>query len=516
MKEGRSTMLYGTLLLTCTGLVGQVLGFFYRIALSRMIGAEVMGLYQLIMPVYAVLLSLTAVGLTAAVSNLSARFHALGRRGAVERTLTVSLRAFLLLALVLGAGVVVLYDPISICLLGDARTQLGLLLLPACVLLTGVENLHKHQFYGTGQVRAPALVELAEQFVRTGAVLGLLAVFLPQNAERTVGLIVAGMILCEVFSAGTLVALRLRQRRHDTRPPGPREPRLGRQIAAVALPIGATALLGNLLGSANAVLIPARLVAAGMEVSYAMSAFGVLCGMTLPMLTLPTAFLGALNLLLVPRLAESTALGRKKEVHRRIDRALLAASAVMLPATALMAVVGPAIGRALFHEATVGEHILPLAVGVVFSCYQGVLSAALNGVGRQPAAARNALLSGAVQLAFTAALTGIPGVGLRGFVLGFVASSLLGMVLNAASLMRAVGLPLRLYAWFAAPGLASLLMGLCCNLLFRELLRRGLAELPAALGCALFGAVLYLAALSAQGVGLSDLISGWRKDVKKL
>ena len=49
----------------------------------------------------------------------------------------------------------------------------------------------------------------------------------------------------------------------------------------------------------------------GMDVSQAMSSFGVLCGMTVPMLYLPTAFIGALGLVLVPKLARSTALGRK-------------------------------------------------------------------------------------------------------------------------------------------------------------------------------------------------------------
>ena len=68
----------GTLLLTATGLFSQVVGFLYRIALSRLIGAETMGLYQLVMPVYSVLLSLTAVGLTVAVSTLSAKHYALG------------------------------------------------------------------------------------------------------------------------------------------------------------------------------------------------------------------------------------------------------------------------------------------------------------------------------------------------------------------------------------------------------------------------------------------------------
>ena len=75
----------GALFLTVLGTVSQVLGFGYRVALSRMVGAEVMGLYQLLMPVYSVLLSLTAVGLTAAASNLTSQHLALGNgRGAAQ------------------------------------------------------------------------------------------------------------------------------------------------------------------------------------------------------------------------------------------------------------------------------------------------------------------------------------------------------------------------------------------------------------------------------------------------
>ena len=70
-----------------------------------------------------------------------------------------------------------------------------------------MENLHKHFFYGAGLVRPPAIVELVEQFIRTAAVLGLLFFFLPQYPERVVGLIVLGMVICEVFSACTLSVL---------------------------------------------------------------------------------------------------------------------------------------------------------------------------------------------------------------------------------------------------------------------------------------------------------------------
>ena len=80
-QNGEMSAAGSVLFLTVLGTVSQVLGFGYRVALSRMVGAEVMGLYQLLMPVYSVLLSLTAVGLTAAASNLTSQHLALQRAG---------------------------------------------------------------------------------------------------------------------------------------------------------------------------------------------------------------------------------------------------------------------------------------------------------------------------------------------------------------------------------------------------------------------------------------------------
>ena len=163
----------GALFLTALSTLSQLLGFGYRVALSRLAGAEVMGLYQLIMPVYSVLLSLTAVGVTAAASNLTAQYLALGDRRGAAQALSTCLRIFALLALPVGAAVALASDAISVHLLGDARTRLGLILLVPCVAFTGVENMHKHVFYGAGLVRPPAIVELLEQLVRPGAVLSL-------------------------------------------------------------------------------------------------------------------------------------------------------------------------------------------------------------------------------------------------------------------------------------------------------------------------------------------------------
>ncbi|MCI8593769.1 MAG: oligosaccharide flippase family protein [Oscillospiraceae bacterium] len=490
-------MLYGTVLLTATGLVSQGLGFLYRIALSRLIGAEVMGLYQLIMPVYSVLLSLTAVGLTSAVSTLSSTYHALDNRKAAGQVLKSCLKAFFLLIAVTAAVVVLFYDPISVYLLGDARTQLGLLLLLPCIALTGIENLHKHFFYGAGHVRPPAVTELLEQFIRTGAVLGLLLCFLPQNPERTVGLIVLGMVICEVFSAVTLLLLYRREKRRGLTGQGERPKTVRRRVVSIAVPIGATALAGNLMGAANSVLIPQRLVAGGATASEAMSAFGVLCGMTLPMLMLPTAFLGALGLMLVPKMAENAALGKKEAVKDDLHSAMSATSAISLPAMALLVVLGPTIGQALFREQTVGNYILPLAVAVALDCYRTVFAASLNGIGKQPTTARISIFCGAVQLLFTFGT--VKTWGLAGYAAGFVVSDLIGALLTGRAFCKAAGVKLRLFQWVAAPGLSSLLMGLVVNLLFHILPQYGLTAGQSTALCIPFGVVLYLAAMSAQG-----------------
>ena len=492
-----SSVLTGTLLLTATGLFSQVVGFGYRIALSRLIGAETMGLYQLVMPVYSVLLSLTAVGLTVAVATLSARRYALGDLGGVRLTLRRALGCFFLLALPLGALVIAASDPISVYLLGDARTRLGIVLLVPCVVLTGVENLHKHCFYGMGQVRPPAASETAEQLVRAGAVLTLLVVLLPRSEEGAVGLIVLGMVLCEICSAVTLTLLLRRFWRREG-PAAPKQTVTRRQLLSIALPVGGTSLLGTLLGAANSVLIPARLVAGGADPARAMASFGVLCGMTLPLLALPTGFIGALCLVMVPDLARRTARGDRRAAGGFLDRVLSATSLLMAPAMALLAVVGPTVGAALFRDSRVGEYILPLAAGTLLGCWQSVLGGALNGLGLQGRGARNAIASDAVQLVCTWAL--VPQWGLGGFVLGFVLSGLTGAGLNLISVLRAAGLSPRWFDWFVRPVLSAVFMALWCALFFRVLLGAGCPAGWACALCALLGLVLYAAALLAQGI----------------
>ncbi len=494
--------------LTALSIVSQVMGFFYRVGLSRMVGAEVMGLYQLVMPVYSVMMSIVSVGLTAAVATLSARQLALGNGRSAAGTVPRALSTFAWLMIPVAAVIVLLYDPISVYLLGDARTQLGLVLLIPCVALTGIENIHKHYFYGTGRVRPPALTELTEQFIRTGAVLGLLAVFLPQSAERTVGLIVLGMIVCEVFSVLVLAVLYRRQ--------GGRMQAagMGRTMLSIALPVGATALLGNLMGAVNAAVVP-RMLIGKMSREAAMSAFGVISGMTLPMLSVPTLFLGALNLVMMPRVAQNIALGRRERATGVVRGALEVVCVTIQPCMALLCVVGPELGRLLFGREDVGQCLPLLAVAVACGAVQMVLSGALNGGGRQALAAAIALVCDVVQLGATLLVMGRPDGGLEGFAAGLAVSGVLGVLLCDWAVRRRMGVQTRLLRLGAMPALGAVLAGQTARLLLSRLWAAGMEGWPAVGLTLLFGGAVYVAALQALGVRPGFLRRTGKKKIDK-
>jgi len=489
----------GAGLLTAVGLFTQLLGFCYRIGLSRLAGAEVMGLYQLIMPVYSVLLSFSAVGLTVAVSTFSARYNALGDWGTVHRVLRKGIGLFLAIILPLGTILVLASDVVSVCFLGDARTQLGIILLVPCVLLTGIENLHKHCFYGIGNVRPPAASETVEQIVRTGAVLGLLMIFLPCSEEETVGLIVTGMIVCEVFSVTTLVIL-IRKQRGRILDQICGEQVRGKDLLAVAIPVGCTSLLGTLMGSANSVLVPQQLVRGGADPSEALSAFGVMCGMTMPMLSLPMGLISALGLTMTPGLARQKALGLWKDIRETLSKAVKIVSLLMAPAMALLSVIGPDIGKALYKNESVGKFIFPLAMGTMLNCWGAICAGALNGLGYQRKAARTAIFCDGIHLGFT--IFTVPIWGLRGFVIGFLLSSAVGVIADLRALCSIIKMKILWREWFLAPVTAAVLAGLWENLLFQYLTDHGMDHGTTCVIVAVFGIILYVAGLQAQGIGI--------------
>ncbi len=495
----RPSLTQSALLLTLVGLIRQSLTFLSHIAIARLVGAQAMGLVQLILPAYAVMQSFCIAGLSVSVAVLASELHAKQNTLALQQMVKTALHGLVLLWFPVALVVLTNGDVLARVVLGDSRTRAGLLLLLPALLLTGVEHLHKQACYGIGLISLPAVSEVAEQLARCLAILALLLAVRPQDDTIAAALITAGMLVSEVVSS---LFLTLGLHRHHPIPAGHLLPStlLRRRMGAIALPVSLTALLGNLMESATAIALPKLLVVYGLSPAEAMSEFGILMGMTLPMLSIPTAFVNGLTLALLPRLTEARTLGQHNEFQRISETAIRSVSYVLLPSVALIAVFAPRLGTLLFHEPQAASHIGGLAVVVCAECYHMLLVCILHALGRQGESAVISLSCGGVQLAVTLLLTGH--LGLTGFIAGRVFSDAIAIPLCLFRIHRTTTHAIPLGRCFVVPILAVLMAWAVVSFLIRS----GSDILAQPLPILVVGGAVYLLTLHAQGVPIGHAI----------
>lgn len=509
MGIDKRSVRYGAFILTGANIASQLLGFVYRMLLSRFIGAEGMGLFQLIFPFYSLALALATSGICVAVSRLAAEYLALKNYAALRVLVRRAMGIFFVIFLVISAVAGFFAAPIAEHFLGDERTRLAVYALVPVIFFTGIENIHKNYLYGTKEVNPPAFSDLMEQIVRMSAVIGLLWIFLPQPDEKMLMLIVCGMLVCEVASS---MFLRAVYRRRVRRLPegGEQDAHLTRRMLAIAAPVSATNLVNNLLSSLIVILIPRMLAASGLTQSQALGEFGVLFGMAMPLFNLPSALIVGLGLVMVPKLSENLALGNYADLRHKVSRCILATSFAILPVLAVMTPLGAPLGWYMFGQRVDGAYLLPIAIGTAFSIYMAIFGSILNGLGKQNVSAMNFLIGNALELAMVVLLVRIPQVRMMGYVAAFVASTFLTFALNFYQVVKTCGIRVEWRRWFINPLLSAVLAGLVARisyLRFGETLPDGLALVIAIL----LAAVVYLSAAAAQGVGFGTSIGTVKK-----
>ena len=163
----RHPLIVGAFVLTATGIVTRIIGFLYRIYLSRLFGEEGMGIYQLLSPVLSLSFSLTAAGYQTAISKLVAERTATSRKPSLQ-PLVLGLSTSLPLSLACNAVLFFFADAISAGLLQEPRTASMLRILSFSVPLSAVHSCINGYFYGIKKAGIPAGAQLLEQIVRVG------------------------------------------------------------------------------------------------------------------------------------------------------------------------------------------------------------------------------------------------------------------------------------------------------------------------------------------------------------
>ena len=202
----------------------------------------------------------------------------------------------------------------------------------------------------------------------------------------------------------------------------------------MAVPLAANRLTLNFLQSVEAVQIPNRLVLSGMSKSSALANYGVLTGMTYPLILFPSAVTSSVSVLLLPYISEAGANGDTAKIKSAIRKSVLACLLLGSFFCILFLFFGPFLGEFLFGSQLAGTYIQILSIACPLLYLGGILTSILHGLGK----ALQAFFLNAscllVRLGFVFFL--IPKVGMTGYLLGIFVSELCLIVLMSAELTR--------------------------------------------------------------------------------
>ncbi len=455
LKREQRSLRYNAAILCASNLGLQGLGFLYRIGVSRLAGAEGLGVYQLVYSVYAVMHAACLSGVTMACARLSAELSASGRGGAVGKLMRLASRTFTILLLLCAVFLFGGHELLASQLLADNRTEIVFPVMLLCLALTGIENLVKSICIGLGQVEWAASSELTEQIVRITAVLLLLYGAHSSDYGRIAFLIFVGMSMSECVSAALL--LRIYRRRISISP----EKRCNlpqgftKNFLGIILPVTGAAVLNSLLGSASSVILPQRLMASGLTKSQSLEQLGILSGMAMPLLILPAALIGSVCTVLMPEISRSRARGDQRRMDILTQKAIGLTGLFAIPITALIVPLAPTLSRLFFGQPLALPYIGLLGISTVLAYYQMVTAGLLNGMGAQWFSVGAAVLGECTQLGLVWVLAAQPSCGVYGYIFAQICAGLLAVSCNFYQLCRRCNLKMALPKMFLPPVLCG-------------------------------------------------------------
>lgn len=379
----KNTIIKGTFILTVTGFLTRVIGFFFRIFMSHTFGEEQMGLYQLIFPIYALCFSISSAGLETALARCVAQKVTCGKKRDADTMLYHALLISVSLTFILGLFVRKFSSPLSIYILGDIRCESLLETMCFALPFAAIHSCICGYYLGMKQTKVPALSQFIEQLARVGCIFIVYKIFASNGQTPTVWIAVLGLVFGECISAFFCIRyFFIRKHESFSLPTIFQRRRLGKELVSLSIPLTSNRVLMNILQSVETISIPICLQAFGYSNSEALSTYGVLTGMALPCIMFPTALTNSVSTMLLPTVAEIQAENDLNHLKQLIQKVILFGFGLGSLCGILFLLFGSLVGNLLFDSELAGDFIRTLAWICPFMYMNNTLVSILNGLGK--------------------------------------------------------------------------------------------------------------------------------------
>ena len=500
IRFNKRSFFYSAFLLSSSGIILQIMGFFYRIYLSRMIGAEALGLYRLIFPVNLLFVSMTLSGIRIAVMQISAELTAPKDAGEIHNLVRVCFQIFTCLFSIIFIIILLFHSSIAENILGDARVSPALWILPLSLFLYSFQAIFEALFIGTKRTKFIAFSNILEQSLQITATLLLLYHFADSSdLSISVSIIMFGGVISGLPIAFFLLWSYRKNFYPATRANASSSEMLNR-VTRIALPICASSVCTSLFSAACIIILPKRLILSGMETTDALSALGIISGMAFPLISFPLLFITSMSSVLMPNISASHSAQNWKNIKRKIQKSFQMTSLFALPITAFLLPLIPHLMSLLYKQDIPDSYIVLLSLASSLMYFEIISSSILNGLGMQNKVVFHTILGVILQFTVTYILCANVSFQIFGYLLAMVFSPFLITSLNIRSIYQKTGVLPQTLPCFVFPGICALIMGVFSHNLHSFFLNLTGHELLSVLLALVFDFLFYSQLLPLTGV----------------
>lgn len=442
-------------ILTITSLSLGAVGVLYNAWLARNLGTAGTGLFSLMMAVYRLMVTFACSGSGLAATRLVAEESAAGNGGEAARAMRHTLLYSLFFGVLGGVLLFACGNFAAEALVHDIRAAKPFRVLAFSLPFVGVSAAFTGYFTAVTRVAPSSAAQVFEQLSQMAFTMFVFAMLKPESLSTACVLVAAGSAVSEALAFLLHGWLYLRDRKkHPLR--GIKSPQkagmLGR-VLNIALPVGASAVLRSALSTVKHLLVPVSLMKSGLTQEAALSQYGIVGGMVLPVLLFPCAFLLGFSNLLVPEVARCRTLGLQSRINSMMERVFRMTLMFSVGVAAALWRFAESFAALLYNEPAAAPAIRALAPIVTVMYLDSAVDGILKGLGEQVAVVRYNVYDTALCVVMVYTL--VPVLGTTGYLATIAISEVFNMALSAARLVYVTGFRVHMSNWLLLPMAAA-------------------------------------------------------------
>ena len=445
------SFLKGTLILTVAGVVVKVIGSLNWIFVSRILGGEGIGLYQMAFPIYFFALSVSTAGVPVAISIITAERVALKDIFGAKRIFRISMSLMFVTGLIFTAltyfGAQWLIDWHFI---RDARAYWSVVALAPAIFFVTLLASSRGYLQGWQRMTPTAVSQIVEQIFRVVTMILFASLFLPWGldfaaAGASLGAFagaVAGLLVLVYFHWKLEKDIKNEYGR-DIKPLPELERsstwKIIKRIFALSLPVSAASIMLPVVSNLDLAIVPQRLEVAGYSVNEATELFGYLTGMAVPLVNLATILTASLAVSLVPAISKARALKDDRLVFNQTASGVRISNFVCFPAFVIVFVLATPISTLIYNAPGAGPAVLVSSFSIVLLGLHQVSAAVLQGLGHPSIPMVNMIIAAGFKVVLNWVLTAQPSLGIMGAAWATAADMGVAAIINMYFIHRYIG-----------------------------------------------------------------------------